>query len=267
MSAPTPGFYVLCLKEAPGGRLLWWKPKNNGYTTALDGAGIYTDADVAGEERYYHGGYHTVAIPVAAVRACLGADGKVLERHHAKLRVQRRPHACDAHRAVSLWNDAYPPGTPVRMKGHVRKFACTTTLAFESGEPLVGLRMDGVPSTVAVALVMPVDATWRRRAARVLFQGHPVGTLEELTRAGATRFIYDLAAPARRPLAPKMPLRAEPYGSHSLHPLFAYLLHEEHRLELRGTERALVRPDSFGALLVLGAMEKASIQVLREEAP
>lgn len=267
MSSPTDGFHILSLREAPGRRLLWWAPKNNGYTTGLAGAGIYTDAEVVGEERYYNGGYHTVAIPVAAVRACLGADGKVLERHHAKLRVQRRAHACEAHRAVSLWNDAYPPGTPVRTKGHARTVACTTTLAYESGEPLVGLRMDGVASTVALATVTPVDATWRRRAACVLFQGHAVGVLEELTRAGATRFIYDLGAPARRPLSPKMPLRMEPYGSHGLHPLFAYLLYEEHRLELRGAEKALVRPDSFGALLALGATEKAGIQVLRQEAP
>jgi hypothetical protein len=60
-------FYILSVEHTRGDFILWWKPQDCGYTTALDKAGRYAKSSVEERARYYNNGEKTLAIPCAIV--------------------------------------------------------------------------------------------------------------------------------------------------------------------------------------------------------
>lgn len=94
-----------------------------------------------------------------------------------------------------------------------------------------------------------------RRTATVMLDGARVGTLEELT-AGGSRFRYDaawLALDGAVPVSLRLPLRAEPYESTSVHPFFLNLLPEGWLLEVSLSSLKLSKDDVFGLICALCA--------------
>ena len=70
--AAEPEYYILSLKYSVGAScvvLLWWRPKNSGYTMFLEAAGRYTHSEVTGKPGYYNDGEATLAIPCHEVEA------------------------------------------------------------------------------------------------------------------------------------------------------------------------------------------------------
>ncbi len=109
----------------------------------------------------------------------------------------------------------------------------------------------------------------RPRRARVRFHGRDIGVLEETSAGRGTRFTYSpayLTAPDARPLAPNLPLRAEPYEDpDTLHPFFANLLPEGPLYERTTRHLGLRRADRFGVLLRVGGDVMGAVEVLPEE--
>lgn len=56
-------FYILSLKHSPSpeGHGVWWKPEACGYTTDLDKAGLFTQAQLNADKSYYDNGVTTQA--------------------------------------------------------------------------------------------------------------------------------------------------------------------------------------------------------------
>jgi hypothetical protein len=71
-------FYILSLKWTRGDVLMWWRPKNSGYTVFLESAGKYTAEQVAADPAYYNDGVDTAAVPAATVDA---ASGRLIGGH------------------------------------------------------------------------------------------------------------------------------------------------------------------------------------------
>ena len=106
----------------------------------------------------------------------------------------------------------------------------------------------------------------RLRKALVLRRGVRVGTLEELA-GGASRFSYQheyLAQPGVRPIAPNLPLRAEPYDSPGLHPVFEGLLPQGWLLDIDLGRYRLKPSDQFGLLLATGRDTIGAIEIIPE---
>lgn len=60
-------FYVMSLQWSHGREIItWWAPKRSGYTAFLDGAGVYTRAEV--QATRLSDGESTLAIPVSVAR-------------------------------------------------------------------------------------------------------------------------------------------------------------------------------------------------------
>lgn len=61
-------FYILSLKwtKQKDENATWWRPDSKGYTTNLEHAGIYTEAQIA--QRHYNDGVDTIAVPVELAR-------------------------------------------------------------------------------------------------------------------------------------------------------------------------------------------------------
>lgn len=109
----------------------------------------------------------------------------------------------------------------------------------------------------------------RPRRARVRLHGREAGVLEETAAGEGTRFTYApdyLAAPDARPLAPNLPLRAEPYESDTVHPFFANLLPEGPLYDQTARRLGLRRTDRFGMLLQVGGDVMGAVEVLPEAA-
>lgn len=107
----------------------------------------------------------------------------------------------------------------------------------------------------------------RLRRGRVMLARRRAGTIEELPGA-RTRFTYApayLADAQARPLAPTMPLRAEPYERDGLHAYFANLLPQGALLELKARTHSLSASDAFGLLLALGADLPGAVEVFEDE--
>ena len=104
------------------------------------------------------------------------------------------------------------------------------------------------------------------RRGLVLRRGVRVGTIDELA-GGGTRFTYQreyLAKKGARPIAPNLPLRAEPYDSSGLHPVFEGLLPQGWLLDI-DLERYRLKPsDQFGLLLATGRDTIGAIEILPE---
>jgi HipA-like protein len=111
----------------------------------------------------------------------------------------------------------------------------------------------------------------RPRRARVRFHNHEVGVLEETSAGKGTLFTYSpsyLSAPNPRPLAPNLPLRADPYEDpDTLHPFFANLLPEGPHYERTARHLGVRRADRFGVLLHVGGDVMGAVEVLPEEKP
>lgn len=61
-------FYVIDIsRERRGDVLMFWKPKDCGYTTALEQAGKYTREQIFARLDYYSNGTETIAVPCAEV--------------------------------------------------------------------------------------------------------------------------------------------------------------------------------------------------------
>ena len=110
----------------------------------------------------------------------------------------------------------------------------------------------------------------RPRKAIVKLHNERAGALIETSFQGGTQFIYDKSyreKPSARPLAPNLPLRAEPYEHPTtLLPFFANLLPEGTILEQTARRLGLPKTDRFGILLNVGEDVMGAVQVLPEEA-
>lgn len=108
----------------------------------------------------------------------------------------------------------------------------------------------------------------RPRRARVFLHGAFAGILEETAPNRGTRFSYDpeyLKNPKSRPLAPNLPLRAEPYvDDDKLHPFFANLLPEGPLFTQTARKLGLRSVDRFGMLLHVGGDVMGAVQVFPE---
>lgn len=62
-------FYILSLSATRGDLIVWWMPKNSGYTCRLEDAGRYTRERVESVPGYYNDGENTLAIPCSEVEA------------------------------------------------------------------------------------------------------------------------------------------------------------------------------------------------------
>lgn len=86
MSNTTPtreDYYILSLNVMSSDTLLWWTPKGSCLTSALERAGVFTQAEIDANPRY-NNGVDTVAVPVAqvearAVRVVCGEDMRALK--------------------------------------------------------------------------------------------------------------------------------------------------------------------------------------------
>lgn len=106
----------------------------------------------------------------------------------------------------------------------------------------------------------------RLRRALVQIDGTRVGTLSELP-GGTTRFAYDpdnLARAEPLALAPTLPVRAEPYDSPGLHPIFEGLLPQGWLLDLDLRKYALRPSDQFGLLLATGRDTIGAIEIIED---
>lgn len=107
----------------------------------------------------------------------------------------------------------------------------------------------------------------RLRRAEVRRGGVRVGRLVEL-QGGPTRFVYDgeyLAQATARPIAPNLPLRAEPFDSPGLHPVFEGLLPQGWLLDIDVKKYRLKSGDQFGLLLATGRHTIGAIEIVPEE--
>jgi HipA-like protein len=104
-----------------------------------------------------------------------------------------------------------------------------------------------------------------KRIGQVKLNGSLVGTIEE--DAGQTVFTYSpawLAESDAVPVSLTLPLRAEPYLSHGLHPFFENLLPEGWLLDVTTKKLKISKDDPFGLLLAtcrdcVGAVEIEAI--------
>ena len=103
----------------------------------------------------------------------------------------------------------------------------------------------------------------RKRKARVLLDGVPVGLLEETS--GGSRFTYGadyLTSSGAAPIAPTLPLTESPYESEELHPFFENLLPQGRLLDLTWKKLGLDPADSFGMLLATCADAAGAVELL-----
>ncbi len=99
------------------------------------------------------------------------------------------------------------------------------------------------------------------RIGQVLVSGQPVGIIEEIN--DTTRFTYSpewLTRKEAKPISLTLPLRAEPYEYHGLHPFFENLLPEGWLLDVSSKKLKISKDDPFGMLLAtcgdcVGAVE------------
>ena len=99
------------------------------------------------------------------------------------------------------------------------------------------------------------------RCAVIRLDGLRVGILEET--ADGCRFTYDAVWVGREgslPVSLTLPVRAAPYESRGLHPVFENLLPEGWLLELSTVKLKIAKDDAFGLLLAtcqdcIGAIE------------
>jgi serine/threonine-protein kinase HipA len=92
--------------------------------------------------------------------------------------------------------------------------------------------------------------------------------MEEL-EGGGTRFTYSsewLERADAVPISLTLPLRAEPYESHGLHPFFENLLPEGWLLELSCKKLKIAKDDAFGLLLALGGDCVGAVEIAPVEA-
>ncbi len=139
---------------------------------------------------------------------------------------------------------------------------------------LIRLAREGTPTEqTAAQLVLEIRDLrdhllhiGRLRKALVFRRGARVGTLEEMA-GGASRFSYQheyLAQPGVRPIAPNLPLRAEPYDSPGLHPVFEGLLPQGWLLDIDLGRYRLKPSDQFGLLLATGRDTIGAIEIIPE---
>lgn len=129
----------------------------------------------------------------------------------------------------------------------------------------------GAQATLDVAeSLADVLRAGRMRRAAVRRAGVRVGELVEL-QGGTTRFSYDreyLARADARAIAPNLPLRAEPFDTPGLHPVFEGLLPQGWMLDIDLRKYRLKSGDQFGLLLATGRHTIGAIEVIPEdEAP
>lgn len=70
-------YYILALdKTEANGRLMWWKPRNWGYTPNLSEAGVYTEKEINADP-YYYNNKETIPVPVEEAENVRYENGKV----------------------------------------------------------------------------------------------------------------------------------------------------------------------------------------------
>lgn len=107
----------------------------------------------------------------------------------------------------------------------------------------------------------------KSRRAIVKLDGVLVGRLED--NANGVEFRYEqswLENPNAVPVSFTLPLRAEPYLSHSLHPFFENLLPEGWLLEIATTKLKIAKDDAFGLLIATCADCVGAVEILSDEA-
>lgn len=100
-----------------------------------------------------------------------------------------------------------------------------------------------------------------KRTAKVSISGQLVGFLDE--EDGRTSFAYTsdwLSRPDAQPVSLTLPLQAEPYTHHGLHPFFENLLPEGWLFDIASKKLKISKDDPFGMLLAtcgdcVGAVE------------
>jgi serine/threonine-protein kinase HipA len=105
----------------------------------------------------------------------------------------------------------------------------------------------------------------RVRTGLVRLDGTPVGRIEET--GTEFRFTYDpgwLQSRDAVPISLTLPLRAEPFVSHGLHPFFENLLPEGWLLEIATTKLKISKDDGFGLLVATCSDCVGAVEVLPE---
>jgi len=64
-------YYILSLKHTRGDFILWWQPRDSGYTNNLNVAGLYDEDDVLRRASYLNNGHTTWAILKENVEAVM----------------------------------------------------------------------------------------------------------------------------------------------------------------------------------------------------
>jgi serine/threonine-protein kinase HipA len=101
----------------------------------------------------------------------------------------------------------------------------------------------------------------KTKIGRVLLDGRPVGTIEEIDDTTKFKYLPEwLARKDAVPISLTLPLRSEPYISQGLHPFFENLLPEGWLLEVSSKKLKIAKDDPFGLLLAtcgdcVGAVE------------
>ena len=89
-----------------------------------------------------------------------------------------------------------------------------------------------------------------KRVGQVKLSGRPVGTIKEDGDQIVFTYLPEwLAQPDAVPVSLTLPLRAEPYVSHGLHPFFENLLPEGWLLNIAARKLKISTSDAFGLLL------------------
>jgi serine/threonine-protein kinase HipA len=105
------------------------------------------------------------------------------------------------------------------------------------------------------------------RWAKVSISGQCVGFLQE--DGDRTSFTYAsdwLARPDAQPVSLTLPLRAEPYTQHGLHPFFENLLPEGWLFDIASKKLKISKNDPFGMLLATCADCVGAVEIVRASA-
>jgi len=103
------------------------------------------------------------------------------------------------------------------------------------------------------------------RAAQVLYNGRPAGTLSK--SAGIYRFIYDknyLATAESRPISLTLPLQEAPYESDVLFPAFVNMLSEGANKTIQSRLLKIDENDYFGLLLATAGSDNIGPLAIKE---
>ena len=103
------------------------------------------------------------------------------------------------------------------------------------------------------------------RQGLVLFDGRPVGTLEESEDRRFVMFRYDpayLAEPDAVPVSLRLPLSPDPVETWGLHPFFRNLLPEGWLRALSVAKLRVAEDDEFGMLLATGADCAGAVEIV-----